>query len=68
LVDGVTRYTRVLQFRAGPQSAEFTACEAHKQDLMDGTVSNFFADPADLITSEDLDDDEPIGCYFCREG
>lgn len=60
-------WTRLLQFRAGPNEHEFDACDEHKPDLERGDVSGlFFGRPTDVVAPVDPDDGRD--CYFCREG
>lgn len=40
---------RILQFRAGPNSTSFAACDRHRPLLEAGDVGNFFGHPDDKI-------------------
>ncbi len=60
-------WSRVLQFRSGPQEYEFYACEAHKSRLEDGSMGSglFFATTKDPIKA--VDPEEEYECDDCRE-
>lgn len=62
------RWSRTLQFCAGPQTNIFYACEDGKADLERGDVgSGLFW----IIASEPVqpvDPDDEITCDCCREG
>jgi hypothetical protein len=61
-------WKRVLQFRAGPESHTFYACDAHRPELERGDLHSglFFGRPADAV--EAVDPEDEIACDLCREG
>lgn len=60
-------YSRVLQFRAGPESHQFFACAEHRPALERGDHDGcFFGVDADVIAPVDPNDE--IACDYCREG
>ena len=64
--DRVARWARRLEFRSGPESHTFSACEAHRHLLDTGNVNCFFAVDRQPIAAVDPADE--IECDFCREG
>lgn len=62
------KYSRVLQFTAGPQRHTFLACEEHKAELEKGEIDGLFvalkSKQVELLTAPD----ECDKCDFCREG
>lgn len=74
-------YRRRLQFRSGPESYVFHACEKHRRKLGEADhisgrsqddqkdtsdVLCFFGHKNDKVEAVDPDDEET--CDFCREG
>lgn len=58
---------RVLQFRAGPESHRFYACEQHAAQLeKDWPIDLFFSTDRDPV--EPVDEADEMDCDFCREG
>lgn len=55
---------RLMQFRSGPESLVFYACEACKPQLEAGDLSCFFARESDPVKPVDPDDE--ITCDLCR--
>lgn len=63
----VAIWSRVLQFRAGPNETEFHACAKHRPQLeKDWPLDLFFSTVEEPVKAVDPDDE--IECYFCREG
>lgn len=61
------RWSRRMQFCAGPQTYVFTACRIHRTDLVQGNIPNFSIIPGPvgiLALNDDGSDDE---CDFCKE-
>jgi hypothetical protein len=60
-------WSRVLQFRSGPQDHTFYTCDEHRPALEDGSAGSgcFFASARDPIHPVDPDDE--IECDLCRE-
>jgi hypothetical protein len=65
----VAVWSRILQFRSGPQSHTFYACK-HKDCLKvledgDAGSGNFFATKKNVV--EPVNPDDEIDCDFCTE-
>lgn len=59
--------SRLMQFKAGPNSARFYACDRHRPTLAaEGWHANglFFTTPNEPVQDEDPEDE--IECSFCR--
>lgn len=61
---------RRLQFRSGPESMEFRACEEHRPLLVSGDVTCFMLKAGEVIHELDAQtvEYEDIDCDLCREG
>lgn len=64
----IAAWSRVLQFRSGPQEHRFYACDDHRDLLSEDGQPLFFATDDEPITPIDHNPDEDQECDFCREG
>lgn len=60
------RWSRVMQFCAGPERHTFYACEQHRAALDKGDVSCFLVLRNESVRAVEGETDEV--CYFCQEG
>ena len=62
----VNQYSRMLQFKAGPNQTVFNACEKHKDCLTERELlpDLFFADEKDIVEISLVDESE-VDCWFC---